>query len=464
VAHNNLAVVEERLGRHAAAAASYERAVSLSPSDERLYVNLGNARVRMGDLDGGEATYCRALELNPRRVEALSNLGIIRQYGRRPGEAARLFRRAIAVDPQYPVPHVNLANLAREARRFPAAIAAFRRVIRQFPAYGPAHLGLGVVHLQLCDFERGWAEYEWRFWSEQVTGTRSSPGADWDGSPLAGRSILLRAEQAIGDQILFASIVPEVLGDAARVLIECDKRLVPLFTRSFPAADVLAFPYRGWRTRPRRSWPDVRAWLGTLPLHYRRSSAAFPRHNGFLTPDPGLVAKWTRRMQALGPALKVGISWAGGSEPYSRALRSIPLADWSPLLATPGVAFVNLQYGPARSDARHTPVRVHDWPDADPVRDLDDFAAEIAALDLVVSIDNSTVHMAGALGQRVWTLVPYSATWRWPPGRQDSLWFPSMRVFQQRQPREWGLVLARVKTMLAREARARARSACCATT
>jgi ADP-heptose:LPS heptosyltransferase len=203
----------------------------------------------------------------------------------------------------------------------------------------------------------------------------------------------------------------------------------------------------------------VRAWLGTLPLHYRRSSAAFPRHHGFLTPDRGLVAKWTRRMRALGPGLKVGISWTGGSEPYSRALRSIPLADWAPLLATPGVAFVNLQYGPARSDARRAAAPVHDWADADPVRDLDDFAAQIAALDLVVSIDNSTVHMAGAIGQRVWTLVPYSATWRWPPGRQDNLWFPSMRVFQQRHPGEWGPVLARAKAALARAAR----SACSAT-
>jgi tetratricopeptide (TPR) repeat protein len=456
-AHNGLGFVDERLGRHAAAASSYERALAIAPADDRLHFNLGNARVLMGKLDEAETAFARALALNPRAVDVLNNLGIIRQYQRRPADAARFYRRAIAIDSRFPVARANLANLAREARRFPAAIAAFRRVLRRFPDYGPAHLGLAVVYLQIADFARGWPEYEWRFWSDMAR-RRSSPGADWDGSPLAGRSILLRAEQALGDQILFASIVPDVLADAGRVTIECDERLVSLFTRSFAAAEVVAFPYRRWRGRPRSSWPDVRAWLGTLPMYYRRSAATFPAHRGFLVPSSALVARWRRRMRALGPALTVGISWKGGSEPYSRALRSLPIAEWSPLLRTPGVAFVNLQYGPARAEAREVaPIaRVHDWPDADPVRDLDGFAAEVAALDLVISIDNTTVHMAGAVGQRVWTLVPYSATWRWAPGRTDNLWFPSMRVFQQRRPGEWGPVLAEIGTELSRLVRERA--------
>jgi tetratricopeptide (TPR) repeat protein len=448
-AHNNLGVIQEALGDFGAAAACYGAAVALAPTDDRLHFNLGNVQIRLGDLDSAEAAFSRALDLNPQAVDALNNLGIIRQYQRRGDAAVCCFRAAIAIDPLFPVAPTNLANLAREERRFPAAISAYRDVIRQFPGYGPAHLGLGVLYLQLGDYEHGWPEYEWRFWSERIEPRRSSPGRDWDGSNLRGRTILVRAEQAIGDQIMFASILPELLRDAGHVIVECDRRLVPIFARSFPAAEVVAYPYRAWRKRPRSSWPEVRAWMGTLPVFYRRRADMFPHHHGFLVAAPALVAKWKRRMRSLGTRLKVGISWSGGSEPYSAALRSIPLTDWSSLLATPGVAFVNLQYGPAKSDARDVgSARVYDWADADPVRDLENFAAEIAALDLVVSIDNSTVHMAGALSQRVWAMVPYSATWRWPPGKADNLWFPSVRVFEQPDPGDWDAVLRVVKTEL----------------
>jgi Tfp pilus assembly protein PilF len=453
-AHNNLGVVAEALGNYPDAEACFETAVALAPGDDRLHFNLGNVRILRNDLEGAEAAYARALHLNPRAVDALNNLGIIRQYQYRPRGAARCFRQAIAIDPRFPVAPTNLANLAREARRFPAALAEYRDVIRRFPRYGPAHLGLGVLYLQLKDYERGWPEYEWRFWSEQMQ-RRTSPGRDWDGSDLAGRTILVRAEQAIGDQVMFASIVPDVLRDARRVIVECDDRLVPLFARSFPGATVVADPYSHAPTPDRFSTPEVRAWFGTLALHYRRSPAMFPRHDGFLAASPALVSKWKRRMRALGPTLKVGISWKGGSEPYNRALRSIPLPNWSALLGTPGVTFVNLQYGPTDADIQSVArSRIHDWPDANPLRDLDNFAAQIVALDVVLSIDNTTVHVAGALGQRVWTMVPYGATWRWPPGETASLWYPSMRVFQQPLPGEWSPVLQAVTMELGRLAMA----------
>jgi tetratricopeptide (TPR) repeat protein len=449
-AHNNLGVVTEALHDYATAERCYRRGIALRPADDRLHINLGNVCILQHDLDGAEAAYREALRLNPAAVDALNNLGIIRQYRYRFRAAAECFRRAATLDPAFPVAPTNLANLSREKRRFPAALAAYRRVLRRFPRYGPAHLGLGVLHLQQGDYERGWPEYEWRFWSEDMR-RRSSPGRDWDGANLSGRCLLVRAEQAIGDQVMFASIVPDALRDAGHVIVECDDRLVPLFARSFPAADVVADPYAASARHSNTPRPDVRAWFGTLALHYRRSAAMFPRHEGFLVASPTLVMKWRRRLAALGPGLKVGISWKGGAEPYSQALRSIPLAEWSPILATPGVTFVNLQYGTSRADLRTVaPVRILDWPDADPLRDLDNFAAQIAALDLVISIDNSTVHVAGALGKRVWTMLPYSATWRWPPGRTDSVWYPSMRVFQQPGPGDWAPVLHAVALELSR--------------
>jgi hypothetical protein len=197
---------------------------------------------------------------------------------------------------------------------------------------------------------------------------------------------------------------------------------------------------------------DVYDFFGSLPRHVRRRVEEFPPTSAYLKPEPTLVAKWRAQFARLGGALKVGISWRGGKDAETRRQRSIPLPLWAPLLQVPGVRFVNLQYGPAAADAalvrERFGVALDDGTDCDSLADLDDFTAKIAALDLVVSADNSTVHLAAAIGRPVWTLLPFSSDWRWMLDRETTPWYPTMRLLRCRTPDGWTDLLQRTSRQL----------------
>jgi hypothetical protein len=254
--------------------------------------------------------------------------------------------------------------------------------------------------------------------------------------------LLVYSEQGVGDEIFFASCMGDVLTKARNCLVECDPRLVALYSRSFPNAEVIAST-RNTEHDSNVHLPsfDLQIPIGSLPRHFRRSLDSIPQRRRYLVPNPTLQEKWTERFAELGDGLKVGISWRGGKQEISRRRRSTRLDQWEAVLSRPGVSFVNLQYGDCVEELeelyRTSGVQIHDWNDADPLVDLDGFAAQISALDLVISIDNATVHMAGALGVDVWTLLPFSPDWRWLLNRDDSPWYPSIRLFRQSRIGEW---------------------------
>ncbi len=270
--------------------------------------------------------------------------------------------------------------------------------------------------------------------------------------------MLIYSEQGIGDEVMFASCIPEIIERAGACLIECEPRLLRLFARSFPKAR--CFP-RTALTDPSllQNLPDFELQIasGSVPRCLRRSFDTFPTHPGYLVPAADQVAEWRKRYEQLGSGLVVGISWKGGADAGTRRRRSTTLGQWASLFRLPGVAFVNLQYGDCRAEIdrfeREFGTKLHHWDVANPLADLDGFAAQIAALDLVISADNSTVHMAGALDTPVWTLLPYSCDWRWFTDRDESPWYPSMRLFRQASFREmaesnWNDVFARVSLAL----------------
>jgi ADP-heptose:LPS heptosyltransferase len=224
-----------------------------------------------------------------------------------------------------------------------------------------------------------------------------------------------------------------------RIVLECDARLVPLFQRSFPEITVYAR-----RPEDDADWlselepVDVQIALGSLPQHYRRRAEDFPRR-AYLRADPARVEHWRQRLAALGPGRKVGISWRGGTVNSRRALRSIPLAQWLPILQQPGAQFISLQYTDCRSDladlqARHG-ATVHHWQEA--IDDYDETAALVAALDLVISVQTSVVHLAGALGRRVWAIVPRSPEWRYGNRGETMPWYADVHLVRQRQAKGW---------------------------
>jgi hypothetical protein len=234
--------------------------------------------------------------------------------------------------------------------------------------------------------------------------------------------------------------------------MECDKRLVPLFARSFPKAKVMERIKEDIQYPSDLQHADMKIALGSLPRYLRTSLATFPRRKYYLIPDMQKVEMWRRRYRELGDSLKIGISWRGGSTPSVLRKRSITLEQCERLFSISGIHFINLQYGDCSGELRLVRERfnqiIYDWKDADPLTDLDNFAAQTAALDMVISVDNAAVHMAGALGVSVWTLLSFAPEWRWMLNREDSPWYPTMRLFRQTSPGDWTSVMAKVKNEL----------------
>jgi hypothetical protein len=253
--------------------------------------------------------------------------------------------------------------------------------------------------------------------------------------------VLVCSEQGLGDQIMFASCLGDLCEDAD-CIVECDPRLVPIFARSFAQARVY-----GQRKRSAEPWredgltPAAKTWIGSLPLRYRSRPSDFPG-TPYLYPDPAKVAAWSLRLRSLGAGLKVGISWRGGTATTRRALRSIDLDVWLPILREPDVHAISLQYGDCHGEIERTErtysVAIHHWPEA--LSDYDQTAALVSALDIVVTVQTSIVHLAGALGKPVWVLVPRVAEWRYGEAGERLPWYASARIWRQNQERWDGLI------------------------
>jgi tetratricopeptide (TPR) repeat protein/ADP-heptose:LPS heptosyltransferase len=307
---------------------------------------------------------------------------------------------------------------------------------------------LGLSHLLIGDYERGWPMFEKRIeLGEVAVDDYSQPR--WVGTSLEGKTLLVHSEQGIGDEILFASCYPEVIPQVEKCVIVCDTRLETIFRRSFPAATVYGFTRRkdgtGMKFNERIDW-QVPA--GSLPMMVRRSREEFPQRQAFLLPDPELIQFWKARFESLGAGLKIGISWRAGGKPQERRKRMIPLEQWSEILTTPGCHFINLQYSDSSEEVaqvgKELGIKIHDWEEGDPLVDMDSFGAKIKALDLVISVGNATVHMAGAVGTPAWTLLPMVPSWRWMVRGEQSPWYASVQLFRQPERGDWETVLREV--------------------
>jgi tetratricopeptide (TPR) repeat protein len=436
-------------GRLSEALEHYARALSVRPDHAPAHNNIGVIRQQQGDLALAVSAYEKAIEADPQFGLAWYNLGNCWREANRLEEATQYYRRALALMPADDETRINLTSALRDLRRFDEALALLEEVPLESPHGAKAEFNRAQVHLLQGELGRGWDAYEGRLGFGE--GRRSIPANRWDGTPLRGRSIFVHSEQGIGDQVMFVSCLPNLLKEAGTSYVECDARLVPLFARSFPETTAIATAANPAAVPPAGRC-DMIEFLATLPKYLRRRFEDFPRTAGYLRPDPSLVGKWRSSLARLGSALKVGISWHGGKDAETRCRRSIPLERWGPIFQVPGVRFVNIQYGPAGAEAaaaqRRFGIALDDGSDCDPLSNLDDFAAKLAALDLVVSVDNSTAHLAAALGKPVWTLLPFAADWRWMLDRESTPWYPTMRLLRCRAADNWTELLQRTARLL----------------
>ncbi len=408
------------------AGATRETRASETASDDAVALfNQANQFLRDDRFAEAEQLYRQAIAAQENFVDAHSNLGVALHYQQRLDEARQVLERAVALNPDSVDARMNLANLM----------------------------------LYAGDYQRGWVDYEGR-WQCEGFGDKP-PNIDsiapvWDGSPLDDKTILVYPEQGIGDDVMFASCLPDVINAAGRCVVLVRPRLANMFRRSFPQAEIYLTDALAHQIQVDEVGEiDFQIAAGSLPLHFRTAEEEFSDRESFLIADEELVESWRDRFRQQGDAPNIGISWRGGAEPAEVRRRSLALEHWNPILQTPGAQFVNLQYGDCSQDLeridKQLGVHISHWDDVNALEDIETFVAQIAALDLVISIDNSTVHMAGALGIPTWMMTPlYSASgWRWQRGRDRSLWYPSLQVVRQARFGVWNDVVDRVAKSLA---------------
>jgi len=461
-------------GRDAEAAARFERAVALDPTDHGVRALFAHALLRTKRLNRARREFDRLVEAVPHNAALRTSLGAVLQQQGRLEEAIEEFRRAAASDPSLTEAHTGLgiallrASRPREARdalmvacrlqpgnaialaatgdacrdlaRFEEAIDWYRGALATEPGMVEAGMNLGQILLLLGRYEEGWAILERaRMPAELATARARFPFPTWTGEDVAGKTVLVWFDQGIGDQVMYAGCLDDLIARGARCAITCDARLERLFGRSWPDAEVLA----GGGIAALRN-ADFQVSAEGLARILRPRRDRFPLHAGYLTPESAARPEVRSRLATLGEGLKIGISWRGGTARTRRAQRTIPLPDLAPLLAVPGTRFVSLQYDEAGGEigGLEDPVAagIAHWPEFN--QDPDRAAALIAELDLVISVPTTAVHLAGALGKPVWILTPFSPDWRYLADGETMPWYPSARVLRQHEPGNWHVPLA----------------------
>ena len=461
VAYNNLGIALVESGESEAAISSYDRAIALQPDYAEAHANLANALSDAHQYDAALAAADRAIALRPGFAAGHNSRGVSLAALARFDEAVIAYERAISLDPAYADAYSNLGNSLAQIGDHAKALVALATSVQIDPSAVQPHWNYAVELLRAGNLEQGWAEYEWR-WKKQDKFPRPRQrfhparfqGAHWAGEPIAGRTILLHAEQGFGDAIHFVRYAPLVAAMGAKVVIESHDELRRLF-ESIPGVEqVIA------RGAPLPA-VDAHCPFMSLPLALRTEVNTIPGATPYLHAAPDAIAQWAERLAALEPKpaatdppgrlLRVGLCWAGSPKHSDDADRSISLSMLAPL-ADSHVTFVSLQKGPARDQAAHVPAAMRLIDVTDDLVDFADSAALIENLDLVITVDTAVAHLAGALGKPVWVMMRRVADWRWLINRRDTPWYPTMRLFRQTSRGDWGPVVAGVARELHRVA------------
>jgi len=462
---NRLGVAHRQLGRRHKALSCFKKALLLNADDPGLHLNTGNI---LGDLQRfaeADIHFRQAIALDPGFADAHNNLGDLLMRQGYDAAAAAVFRDGLNATPQHGGLHANLGNVCqrlgdaaaavrhlqtaaglapadrmiarnlgnalRTAGDHTAAEVVFRRLLTDHSEDAETHCLRAMSLFATGNFAEAWSAYGWRWSAPMHEPARPFLAPLWDGAEAYGKRLLIWGEQAVGDEVMFATMIPELVASGADIVLECEHRLAPLFRRSFPKAQVYA------RTDPPAAdllSPDIDAQIaiGDLGQYLRPTISSFSANRPYLRAN-ATAARF-------GAQPHIGISWRSGAE-NPGVQRSAPLDAWLPLLSIENCRFINLQYGEVADDlnrlgSQHG-IQIANDAALDPLIDLDRFATLVASLDLVISVANTTVHISGALGVPTWTLLSGSPDWRWMTIGDDSLWYPGMRLFRMAANENW---------------------------
>jgi Flp pilus assembly protein TadD len=427
-----------------------ERWAALEPENHAAYLGSGDSYEKRGLWREAARQYWKALELKPDCAEAANNLGTCLSAGGHQADALAAYQKAVELKPDYPDAWVNLGIIMKTQARLETAMRCMDRAVSLGPASPEALWNRSLCALAMGRLAEGWADYDRRWKAVRGAAERPFPQPRWDGSDPAGKTILVWMEQGLGDQILFASMLPDLIAAGARCILECEPRLRSLFARSFPTVEAVKASEPA-HPSTQSSDIDFQIPAGSLARWFRPTLESFPQHHGFLVPDPALVSDFRGRVAALGNGLKVGICWRSMMNTGIRSNDYSRLTQWGPILSTSGVQFVNLQYDQCAEELREaqrlfgTPVQV--WDDVDLKDDQESVAALISTLDLVLSACTAVDQMAGGLGVTAW-VMSRTANDLWALGTDHCPWYPGIRLFACDASQPWEPVIERVAAEL----------------
>ncbi|MCR4376890.1 MAG: tetratricopeptide repeat protein [Rhodospirillales bacterium] len=444
---NNKGLTLKDMGRLGEAEAVLRDAVRVNPKSDQSWANLGLLLRFQHRPDDALEAYEKALVLNPSSIKTLNNVAVLHRWEGRLDEAEAICRGILQNSPDVIETLNNLGDILQAQGRVEEARAAFERVLEIDPNHPEGHHNLAVLLLLCGEFKAGWAHYEWRWLAKEFPSERRNfPQPLWTGEALAGKRILLYVEQGLGDAIQFVRYAPLVQRRGGHVIVECPNSLKRLFQSVDGVHDVHDVIARG------DALPDfdVQCPFLSLPSLLSPTADDIPTKIPYLFPPQQTQQKWCPLLSDI-KDFKVGLVWAGSPHHTNDRERSIPLEQLAVLAKVPGCTFINLQIGDSAKQLADV-----DWPIMDMTQHVEDYAdtaALVSELDLVITVDTSVAHVAGALGKPVWVMLPHAPDWRWLREREDSPWYPSMKLFRQSKRRDWPGVVARVYAALMEEAK-----------
>jgi tetratricopeptide (TPR) repeat protein len=436
-ANSNRGNVLMKLNRPDEALTAFDAALALAPGFPVALANRGNALAAIGRFEEALAQYDAMIAIVPAHAEAHLNRGSALMGLSRAAEAVAAFDRALALRPGYVKAHIGRGAARQALNQQQEALADFERALALDRSNADAHHNAALARLTLGDYQRGFEQYEWRWQRSGMPARRRSFGKPlWLGEyPLARKRILVAAEQGLGDCIQFARYVPMLASSGATVLLEAPPPLLSLLARLEGVSEVVA---RGDALPPF----DVYCPAGSLPRALRTEVSTIPAAVPYLRASDERITSWRDRIDRV-PAPRIAVAWSGSADHANDRNRSMRLRQMAPLFGLKA-GFISVQRDLRSADAEeltHQPALTHV---GDALVDFDDTAAVLALADLVVTVDTSVAHLAGALGRPTFVLLPFCPDWRWMLGRTDSPWYPTARLFRQPAVGDWESVIARL--------------------
>lgn len=433
----------------------YEKAHEIEPSSPFPLNGIGNALIKKLDLDNALVAYQKAVDAAPGYSVSYCNLGHCYSKMKAYDKAIVPLKIAQALDPTLIESYINLQFAYYTQGKLRLTYQTILKGLALDPNNEGLHWSLSWLLLLFKRFDRAWLEYEYRF---SPTGgdvvKRSFPFPLWNGEDLTGKTIFVAAEQGLGDQLMFASCLPDLIEQADHCIVECDKKLAGLMQQSFTNIQVLGTQNTDEPTTCTLLPNPINYYthIGSLPRWFRKDIKSFYPIQAYIRANEQRVSYWKEQLATLGNGLKVGISWRGGIDKTRNFLRTIPISDWEAIFRLPNIHFINLQYGDCEQDLQEAQklfgINIHHWPEA--IQDYQETAALVSSLDLVISVCTSAIHLSGALGQHTWVLVPLSPEWRYLANDETLPWYQNVKLFRQQELWQWQPVIDRVASELAK--------------